>query len=463
VDETTMTRGRIGRLAAAAAFVATLLGGVLSISPASAFEAPETFTLRNGMQVVVISDRRAPVVTHMVWYRVGSADEPRGVSGIAHFLEHLMFKGTRRVGAGAFDETIARNGGEHNAFTSYDYTAYYQRIARDRLEVAMTLEADRMRNLQFDPAMIESERDVIIEERRQRTDNAPSQVLMERMRAMLYPNHPYGTPIIGWLHEMQDLSQEEAEAFYRVWYAPNNAILVVAGDIDAEELRPLAERIYGRLRPTRALPARAWVSDPPAVGPMRVSHADEKVAQPSLLRLYPALSYSTDDGRQAHALDVAMEILGGGATSRLYVALVEEQGIAVNAGVAADLAGIGGGSVALYATPADGVTLEQLEAAADAVIAEYLAEGPSEAETVRARNTLAAGAVYARDSQETLANVFGSSLAEGESIEDVVTWEASIRAVGADEALAEARKALDTDRSVTGWLLPAPAAAEEGA
>lgn len=458
-----MTRGRIGRLAAAAAFVATLLGGVLSISPASAFEAPETFTLRNGMQVVVISDRRAPVVTHMVWYRVGSADEPRGVSGIAHFLEHLMFKGTRRVGAGAFDETIARNGGEHNAFTSYDYTAYYQRIARDRLEVAMTLEADRMRNLQFDPAMIESERDVIIEERRQRTDNAPSQVLMERMRAMLYPNHPYGTPIIGWLHEMQDLSQEEAEAFYRVWYAPNNAILVVAGDIDAEELRPLAERIYGRLRPTRALPARAWVSDPPAVGPMRVSHADEKVAQPSLLRLYPALSYSTDDGRQAHALDVAMEILGGGATSRLYVALVEEQGIAVNAGVAADLAGIGGGSVALYATPADGVTLEQLEAAADAVIAEYLAEGPSEAETVRARNALAAGAVYARDSQETLANVFGSSLAEGESIEDVVTWEASIRAVGADEALAEARKALDTDRSVTGWLLPAPAAAEEGA
>ncbi|MBU6406807.1 MAG: insulinase family protein [Alphaproteobacteria bacterium] len=463
MDETTMTRGRIGRLAAAVAFVATLLGGVLSISPASAFEAPETFTLRNGMQVVVISDRRAPVVTHMVWYRVGSADEPRGVSGIAHFLEHLMFKGTRRVGAGAFDETIARNGGEHNAFTSYDYTAYYQRIARDRLEVAMTLEADRMRNLQFDPAMIESERDVIIEERRQRTDNAPSQVLMERMRAMLYPNHPYGTPIIGWLHEMQDLSQEEAEAFYRVWYAPNNAILVVAGDIDAEELRPLAERIYGRLRPTRALPARAWVSDPPAVGPMRVSHADEKVAQPSLLRLYPALSYSTDDGRQAHALDVAMEILGGGATSRLYVALVEEQGIAVNAGVAADLAGIGGGSVALYATPADGVTLEQLEAAADAVIAEYLAEGPSEAETVRARNALAAGAVYARDSQETLANVFGSSLAEGESIEDVVTWEASIRAVGADEALAEARKALDTDRSVTGWLLPAPAAAEEGA
>lgn len=460
----TMIRQPIRRLVWAVVMGAALLSGALVTAPAAlAFDAPETFTLRNGMQVVVITDRRAPVVTHMVWYRVGSADEPRGASGIAHFLEHLMFKGTRRVGPGEFDETIASNGGEHNAFTSYDYTAYYQRIARDRLDVVMSLEADRMRHLRFDPELIASERDVIIEERRQRTDNVPAQILMERMRAMLYPNHPYGIPIIGWLHEMQDLSQEEAEDFYRVWYAPNNAILVVAGDIDAAELRPLAERTYGRLRPTRDLPERVWVADPPAIGPMRVSHADEKVTQPSMMRIYPALSYSTDEGRQAHALDVAMEVLGGGATSRLYVALVEEQGIAVSAGVAADLAGIGGGSLTLYATPADGVTLEQLEAAADAVIAQFLAEGPTEAETLRARNALAAGAIYARDSQETLANVFGSSLAEGESIDDVVNWEANIRAVTAAEALAEARRALDVDRSVTGWLLPAPAAAEEGA
>lgn len=450
--------------AAAVALGAAAMGGLTLAAPAAyAFDAPETFTLRNGMQVVVITDRRAPVVTHMVWYRVGSADEPRGASGIAHFLEHLMFKGTQRVAPGEFDETIASNGGEHNAFTSYDYTAYYQRIARDRLDVVMTLEADRMRNLRFDPELIASERDVIIEERRQRTDNVPAQVLMERMRAMLYPNHPYGIPIIGWLHEMADLTQEEAEAFYRIWYAPNNAILVVAGDIDAEELRPLAERTYGRLRPTRDLPERVWVSDPPAVGPMRVSHADEKVTQPSMMRIYPTLSYSTDEGRQAHALDVAMEVLGGSATSRLYVALVEEQGIAVNAGVSADLAGIGGGAITLYATPADGVTLEQLEAAADAVVAQFLAEGPTEAETVRARNGLAAGAIYARDSQESLANVFGSSLAEGESIDDVVNWEANVRAVTAEEALAEARRALDINRSVTGWLLPAPAAAEGGA
>lgn len=457
-------RQPIGSLMRGMVVAAALLVATFATAPAAlAFDVPETFTLRNGMQVVVITDRRAPVVTHMVWYRVGSADEPRGASGIAHFLEHLMFKGTQRVGPGEFDDVIATNGGEHNAFTSYDYTAYYQRIARDRLDVVMTLEADRMRHLQFDPEMIASERDVIIEERRQRTDNVPAQVLMERMRAMLYPNHPYGIPIIGWLHEMQDLSQQEAEAFYRVWYAPNNAILVVAGDIDAEELRPLAERTYGRLRPTRDLPERVWVADPPAVGPMRVSHTDEKVTQPSLMRIYPSLSYSTDEGRQAHALDVSMEVLGGGATSRLYVALVEEQGIAVSAGLSADLAGIGGGSLTLYATPADGVTLDQLEAAADAVVAQFLAEGPTEAETIRARNALAAGAIYARDSQETLANVFGSSLAEGESISDIVNWEANIRAVTPAEALAEARRALDVNRSVTGWLLPVLAAAEGGA
>jgi zinc protease len=301
---------------------------------------------------------------------------------------------------------------------------------------------------------------VIIEERRQRIDVNPGAILGERMRAMLYPNHPYGLPIIGWLHEMEGLTLEEARAFYETWYAPNNAILVVAGDIDAAELRPLAERYYGRLRPNRDLPDRAWVSDPPAIGAMRVTHSDEKVRQPSLMRLYPAISYSTDQGTDAHALNVATEVLGGGATSRLYVALVEEQGIAVNAGVSADLAGIAGGSITLYATPAEGVSLEQLEAAMDAVLAQFLAEGPTEEETIRARNALAAGAIYARDSQETLANVFGSSLAEGESIADIIGWENNIRAVTPAAAHAMATRTLTLTSSVTGWLVPAAPAAQ---
>lgn len=418
------------------------------------FVRPETFTLRNGLQVVVITDRRAPVVTHMVWYRVGAADEPRGHSGIAHFFEHLMFKGTRQIAPGEFSRTVARNGGEDNAFTNWDYTAYYERIARDRLELVMRMEADRMRNLQFSDETFASERDVIVEERRQRIDNNPGSVLGERMRAMLWPHHPYGTPVIGWLHEIQSLDRETALEFYRTWYAPNNAILVVAGDVDAAELRPLAERYYGRLRPTRDLPARTWVTDPPNVGPMRVTHRDEKVRQPSFSRLYRAISYGTDTGHQAHALDVAMDILGGSETSRLYRALVEDQRIAVSAGASASTGGLGGGSVTVWATPAEGVTLEQVEAAADAVIAQFLRDGPTDAELTRSKNSLAANAVYSRDSQESLANIYGSSLAQGESIDDVVNWPANIDAVTRDDVIALSRQTLDINASVTGWLLP---------
>ncbi|QGZ94299.1 M16 family metallopeptidase [Terricaulis silvestris] len=424
------------------------------LAQAREFPRPETFTLRNGLQVVVITDRRAPVVTHMVWYRVGAADEPRGHSGIAHFFEHLMFKGTREIAPGEFSRTVARNGGEDNAFTAWDYTAYYERIARDRLDLVMRMEADRMRNLRFSDETFASERDVIVEERRQRTDNNPGALLGERMRAMLWPHHPYGTPVVGWLHEIQTLDRETALHFYQTWYAPNNAILVVAGDVDAAELRPLAERYYGRLRPTRDLPSRTWVSDPPAIGPMRVTHRDEKVRQPSLSRIYRAISYGTDEGRQAHALDVAVEILGGSETSRLYRALVEDQHIAVSAGASANTSGLGGGSASVFATPAEGVTLEQVEAAADAVIATFLRDGPTDAELARAKSSLAAAAVYSRDSQESLANVYGASLASGESIDDVVNWANDIEAVTHDEALAMARQTFDINQSVTGWLLP---------
>ncbi|MGD9966702.1 MAG: M16 family metallopeptidase [Hyphomonadaceae bacterium] len=437
-------------------FISACLALLALTAPAQAREMvrPETFTLRNGLEVVVITDRRAPVVTHMLWYRVGAADEPRGYSGIAHFFEHLMFKGTRQIAPGEFSRTIARNGGEDNAFTNWDYTAYYERIARDRLELVMRMEADRMRNLRFSDETFASERDVIVEERRQRIDNNPGAVLGERMRAMLWPHHPYGTPVIGWLHEIQALDRERALAFYQTWYAPNNAILVVAGDIDAAELRPLAERHYGRLRPTRNLPSRTWVSDPPNVGPMRVTHRDEKVRQPSFSRIYRATSYGVDTGRQAHALDVAMEILGGSETSRLYRALVEEQRIAVGAGASANSSGLGGGSVQVWATPAEGVPLERVEAAADAVIAEYLRDGPTAVELTRAKNLLSANAIYARDSQESLANIYGASLAQGESIEDVVNWPTDIEAVTREEVMEMSRQTLDLDASVTGWLLP---------
>jgi zinc protease len=438
--------------AAIAAFAA--LFAVAVHADARELPRPETFTLRNGLEVVVITDRRAPVVTHMLWYRVGAGDDPRGHSGIAHFFEHLMFKGTRAIAPGEFSRTIARNGGEDNAFTSWDYTAYYERIARDRLELVMRMEADRMRNLRFSDETFASERDVIGEERRQRIDNNPGAVLGERMRAMLWPHHPYGTPIIGWLHEIRTLDRATALRFYQTWYAPNNAILVIAGDVDAAELRPLVERYYGRLRPTRDLPSRVWVSDPPSVGPMRITHRDEKVRQPSLTRYYRAISYGTDQGRQAHALDVAMEILGGSETSRLYRELVERRRIAVGASAGGDTSGLGGGSVWVSATPAEGVSLETLETAVDEVIAAYLRDGPTDAELARAKSSLSAAAVYARDSQESLANIYGASLAQGESIDDVVNWGDDIEAVTRDEALTMARTTLDLNSSVTGWLMP---------
>lgn len=424
---------------------------------AHALPRPETFTLGNGMQVVVITDRRAPVVTHMVWYRVGSADEPRGKSGIAHFLEHLMFKGTPRMAPGEFSKTIARNGGEDNAFTNFDYTAYYQRIARDRLDLVMGMEADRMRNLVLDEKNVLSERDVIVEERRQRTDNVPGSRLREQMMAALYRNAPYGIPVIGWLHEIEGLTRADALAFYRQYYAPNNAILVVAGDVDAAELRPLAEKHFGRIQAVRNLPKREWTKEPPQDTPRRLSLSDPKVRQPSISRFYSSISYTTGAGLEAHALDVGMEILGGSETSRLYRALVEDKKLAVSASASSSTSGIAGGIIGVTATPAEGVSLEQLEAAIDEVIAEFLKNGPTEAEVNRAKANLSAAAIYARDDQENLANIFGAGLTQGESVDAIVNWGDDIMKVTPAAVTDIARRTMKLEASVTGTLLPAPA------
>lgn len=424
------------------------------VSTAAALPRPEAFTLNNGLQVVVIPDRRAPVTTHMIWYRVGGADEQAGKTGLAHYLEHLMFKGTDDIPQGEFSKIIARNGGQDNAFTSQDYTAYYQRIARDRLEMVMRMEADRMRDLVLEPQTALSERDVIVEERRQRVDSNPGAVLGEQMRARLWAGGPYGVPVIGWLEDIRSLTREDALEFYRKWYAPNNAVLVVAGDIDAAELRPLAERTYGRVAANPNLPARVWASPAPLTAAQRVSHSDPKVRQPSLSRLYRSVSSATAPNAEVDALTVAMEVLGGSQTSRLFRVLVEERKLAVSASAGADTGGLAGGVASVGASPAPGVSLETLEAAMDEVIARFLAEGPTAEETQRAQRQLAAAAIYARDSQEQLANIFGASLLQGETIEDVVTWADRIAAVTPQAARDAARQVLRIDQSVTGWLLP---------
>ncbi len=442
------------RLFGAASLAAALaLVGLAGPAQAAVYE-PETFTLDNGMQVVVVTNRNAPVVTHMVWYKVGAADEPPGVSGIAHFLEHLMFKGTHTVPEGEFNRRIARNGGQDNAFTSWDFTGYFQNIAVDRLAMVMELEADRMTNLVLTEQQVATERDVIIEERRQRIDNNPGARLGEQMMAALYQNHPYGIPIIGWEHEMAALTREDALDFYRTWYAPNNAVLVVSGDIDAEELRPLAERYYGVI-PARPVPERARPQEPEFVSERRVILRHPAVQQRSWSRYYRAPSYRIADGNDVYALQVLSEILGGGTTGRLYRSLVIDQQIAVAAGSGYSGNDFDRTRFVTFVSPAPEVEMANVEAAYAAVVAELLTDGVTEQEVEEARSRLVTGAIYARDSVSGPARALGASLSAGRSIISVESWPDQIAAVTADDVLRVARTVLDRNRSVTGYLLRA--------
>lgn len=435
----------------------TLLALIASASPFSVNAAvfnPQTFTLPNGMMVVAVTNRRAPVVSHMVWYRVGAADEPAGKSGIAHFLEHLMFKGTKTIPPGEFSKIVARNGGTDNAFTSQDYTAYFQKVARDKLELVMKMEADRMTNLVLTDAEVLPERDVVLEERRSRTGNNPGARLWEATNAVLYFNHPYRLPVIGWKHEIEKLTTGDAISFYRRFYAPNNAILIVAGDITMEELKPLAEKYYGAI-PRGPEIKRVRIKEPPHETPRRVTLTDPQVGQPSISRTYIAPSYKTANGKEAYALQVLAELLGGGARSRLYRRLVVEQGIAASAGAWYDPSALDLGSFGLSASPRPGTTLEQLEKALDEEIRILLAKGVTESEVARTTKSMAASAVYARDSISAAPNVIGRALTTGQSLADIEAWPERIKAVTPADILAAAKAVLELKNSVTGLLRPA--------
>ncbi|CAA7624601.1 pitrilysin family protein [Magnetospirillum sp. UT-4] len=440
-------------------FAVALLALVPVVSGPAAAQVfnPTTHTLGNGLQVVVVENHRAPIVSHMVWYRVGAADEPPGKSGIAHLLEHLMFKGTPEVPPGAFSKIVARNGGRDNAFTSSDYTAYFQNIAADRLELVMKMEADRMRNLTLDEANVVTERDVVLEERRSRTDNSPSALLSERVEAALYLNHPYRRPVIGWASEVAALNREDALDYYRRWYAPNNAILVVAGDVRPEEVKALAEKYYGPLKP-ETVPPRLRAAEPPQVAARRVVLEDARVQQPSWNRTYIAPSYTSPDKAQAYALQVLAEIMGGGATSRLYKALVVEQGIAAGASAWYDPSALDMASFGIGATPRPGVPMDRLEAAVLKELARATGAGISAAEVERAKTRLKANVVYARDSLHTAARVLGEALTTGQSVADVEAWPQRIAQVTPEAVNAAARAVLDERASVTGVLLPKPIA-----
>ena len=444
----------IRRLGAAVLLSAILCAGASPRSQAAVFN-PETFTLDNGMQVVVVTNRRAPVVTHHVWYRVGSSDSPLGKSGLPHFHEHLMFKATEELESGEFSKEVARNGGNDNAFTGPDYTGYFQTIARDRLELVMKMEADRMTNLVLAEDEVLRERDVVLEERSMRVDNNPSARLAEQINAAQFLHHPYGVPIIGWRHEIEAYTREDSLDFYKTWYAPNNAILLVAGDIDAAELKPLAEKYYGVI-PAREIPERARVQEPPQSAARSVTLHDPRVRQPSWTRSYLAPSFGAGENQHAYPLVVLADILGGGSTSRLYRSLVIDQKIATSAGSYYRGSALDLSTFRLYGSPQPGVDMAELEAAMNAELQRLVDEPISEEEVARATKRLVAEAVYAQDSISGAVRSFGIALTTGRTVEDVEAWPERIAAVTADDIAQAAAYVLRMERSVTGHLLPAP-------
>jgi zinc protease len=443
--------------------VLPLLLGVLT-STAALADKVTTFTLENGLEAVVIEDHRAPVVTHMLWYRIGAADEPLGKSGIAHFLEHLMFKGTKTVAPGEFSAVVDAQGGDDNAFTSYDYTGYFQRVAVDRLDLMMKMEADRMRGLILSDAHVETERAVIIEERAQRTDSDPGALFGEQRRAAQYLNHPYGIPIIGWKHEAEALTREDALSFYRTFYAPNNAILIVAGDVDPDEVKAMAEAHYGPVAPTPDLAPRLRPTEPPQLSERRLTMADPRVAQPYVIRTYLAPERDSGAQQKAAALTVLAELLGGSSTTSV-MARALQFGDAATAvytsafydGVSLDVTNFG-----FVAVPMPDVSLAEMEAAVDAVIAKFLTDGVDQEAFDRIKRQLRADEIYARDNVAGLARTYGAALTGGLTVVDVQAWPDVLQAVTPEEVMVAAREVLNRKNAVTGWLMKEETDAEAG-
>jgi zinc protease len=412
------------------------------------------FHLDNGLEVVVIPDLRAPIVTHMIWYRNGSADDPSGKSGIAHFLEHLMFKGTAKYPQSAFSDLVSELGGQENAFTSNDFTAYFQRIAKEHLGRMMEMEADRMVNLVLTDDVVAPERDVVLEERRMRTDTDPAAELGEAVQAALFARHPYGTPVIGWGHEIEELNRDDALTYYRRFYTPENAILIVAGDVTAEGVRILAESTYGQIPARGKAPQRIRAKEPASRAQRLVTLNDEKVDQPSHQRVYLVPSYATAATGEAEALEVLAHILGGGPTSLLYKTLVVERKLAVSAGAYYWGQALDDSRFFLYGMPAEDISLEDLDKAMDEVIAQMLSSGIDAQDLARAKTRLVADAIYSQDNQTEMARWYGMSLTTGMSVADIQAWPERIEALRAQDIVNAAAKWLDRRRSVTGFLLP---------
>jgi zinc protease len=416
---------------------------------------PYEMTLKNGMRVIVKEDRRAPTAVQMVWYRVGSVDEVDGTSGVAHVLEHMMFKGTPSVGPGEFNKRVAAAGGRDNAFTSRDYTAYYQQVPKEKLEEMMQLEADRMRHLNVDAKEFEQEIKVVMEERRMRTDDNPQSKLFEQMTAVAFQAHPYRRPIIGWMNDLETMTVADAKAWYDTWYVPNNAYAVITGDVDHHAVFALAEKYYGPLE-GRALPVRKAQTEPTQEGVRKVS-VKAPAELPVLIMGYKApVLRDVEKDSEPYALDMLSAILDGHDAARFNKKLVRENKVALSVGIDYDATGRGPGMLYLHGSPSEGKTVADLEAALRAEIAHVQKDGVSEQELKRAKAQLLASQVYKLDSMFGQAMEIGQNESAGIPYQKISRMLEKLQQVTAAEIQAVARKYFNDDALTIGVLDPQP-------
>ncbi len=402
----------------------------------------------------MLPSRRAPIVNQLVVYKVGSADEVYGKTGVAHFLEHMMFKGTATVGATEFSRIVSKNGGRDNAYTSYDTTGYFQTVAPDRLELVMRMEADRMAGLRITEKELIPERQVVLEERRMRIDNSPAALLDEAVNEQLFGRHkPYGMPISGYIDDVKKLNVNDLTSFYVKWYAPNNAILIVAGDTTAEHVRKLAEKYYGPV-PVRRIEPRRRPSEGATDLPQRVTRADARVAEPRWSRNYLAPSYHKGETRHAYALQVLARLLGGGETSRLWKSLVVERKVALSAWAGYSPASLGLTTFSLGVHPASGISMADIEGAVGDLLAKVVNDGVPAAEVERAQNQLLAGAIYSQDSLQSGPRLYGAILGIGGTVADIDAWPQRIADVTPGDVVAAARQVWRPEGLVTAVLTP---------
>lgn len=412
------------------------------------------YTLDNGMEVILIRHAKLPVVAHMVWYKVGSVDEPPYHSGMAHFLEHMMFQGTEHYPDEQFSHLISTHGGEHNAFTSSDFTGYYQYIAKEHLPLVMKLESDRMQHLVLKQDDFDTERKVIFEERRQRTDNVPRNRLTEQMRKYLFKGHGYEHPVIGWPEDLAALSLDDLQTFYRRHYSPANAVLVIVGDIEPDALKPEIARYYGSIPAADTDVSRESHTHHTYTGPYTTSLHDQHVASPELIRYYLAPSRHTEDKGSSYATELLAEYLGGSDTSFLYQKLVTEQKVAYHVTVSYNDLVLGPGLLAVHVYGHKDGSVEAMEHALDQSLASFLEEGIDETDLQRLQSMLYTESIYNRDSFKHIAQIYGLIAALSLPTNYIDSWPEQIIRVDRRDILDAAQHVLTPYRSITGVLLP---------